>query len=227
MNALDILQKVFRQAGGPGNNPASILSPTGFTRDCMDWVTTSWRWVQALRQDWWWKWVESTETLTIGQSQYNLSADFHITDARYVKIDDVVIWDSEVGESDQVTLGVREVADWRRKWDFQSHDNQRPTEVAILEDGKLGIGGKADKAYSLRLRYYQQNADFASNTDIPGIPEEYHELIVYRALQLWAGSEQNQIKFRHYEIEVQNWQKLLEADPRIGTGFGNASGTLG
>lgn len=226
MNALEIVQRVFREAGGPGQDPVSIIGNTGFASECVDWTNTAWRWTQALRQDWWWLWTESTKTLTVDQSQYDLSADFSITDARYIKLDDVVVWDPAKGISDQTGFTIRDPNDWRSRWDFKDPNAGKPYDIAHLEDGKLAFGPKPDMAYSARIRYYQKTGEFTSDTDIPGIPVEYHDIIVYRALMLWSGREENVTKYRHFENEVDRWQNLLQADARIQTSFGNGCGTL-
>ena len=137
-----------------------------------------------------------------------------------------MVWDSTIGTSDQSVLEPLPIADWRAVYDLGDHDASRPIRVAIEENGDLVVGPKPDKAYSLRLRYYTQSTDFALTTDVPGIPAEYHDIIVYRALMLWAAREEMGNKYQYFELEMKRWQHRMENDPRIGPAFGVGPGPL-
>jgi hypothetical protein len=54
--------------------------------------------------------------------------------------------------------------------------------------------------------YYRKPEVLVNNTDIPRIPDEYHMVIVWRAVALWSASEENPSL---YQTATANFNALM------------------
>ena len=65
----------------------------------------------------------------------------------------------------------------------------RPVVVAMEPDKGLAFSPIPDQVYVINGEYLKRPIEFTSDTDTPRIPERYHMLIVYKAMQYYGGFE--------------------------------------
>lgn len=81
----------------------------------------------------------------------------------------------------------------------------------FIAGNKVYLRPEPTHAFSIRLWYVPRVQEMSSDTDVPGIPEEYHDLIAdYGAIETLAKSGEGIWKERS-EIFKTNLEKLIEA----------------
>ena len=63
----------------------------------------------------------------------------------------------------------------------------RPTVISFEPDKGIAFGPIPDIVYHINGEYYKKPIEFSADTDTPRIPERYHMLIVYKAMQYYGG----------------------------------------
>lgn len=77
---------------------------------------------------------------------------------------------------------------WRNLYQYASMrtNYSRPVAITVAPDKSLGLGMGPDAVYNVVYEYYAAPAYMAADTDVPNMPPEYHELIVFRALKAYG-----------------------------------------
>ncbi|WP_020409806.1 hypothetical protein [Hahella ganghwensis] len=173
-NFLTLCADLAREAGLMGGaGPSSVTGQTGEAARLVNWIKQANIDIQRQFFDWKFLWVNHTVSLVAGSDDYPAPIEYH-----YWQRDKFSINGSPV-----------EVIEWEN-WDQLSTAGEgQPYQVVIMPDGGLKVFPTPDKAYTLIAPYYRRPQVLALNTDIPLIPESFHDLIWMRAL----------IKYAHYE----------------------------
>jgi len=192
--ALTYLQLVnrARQEGGVSGATLSSLGGTisQETQRFKDWVNEAWREIQThcaswdfMRSDF----AFNTTAAVQGYAAASLSPT-PLTSFRNWKRDSFRAYLTATGAGDEGDLSFM---DWEMFRDYYLFGNQRtvtgrPTFFSVKPDKSLVIGPVPDAIYTVNGEYFRQAADLAGDTDVPGITEEYHMLIVWRALRAYG-----------------------------------------
>lgn len=186
---LQLVNKVERESGTVGQSQrlSSVANPVGRQEKIVQWTAQAWEMIQRERTDWTFRRREFTTTLTIGQKRYDSpDADF----SGWERDEMWSLYDNDIGQEDETELRVISYDEWRRKYDFGTHDANRPIEVAFDGQRRLCIGPKPDKAYILRGSCKRAIQTLTLDADTPIIDEEFHDIIVWRALLLLAEHDE-------------------------------------
>ena len=186
MNFLELCQRVVQEADTGSQGPVSTAGQRGEALYVVNAVVRSWRDIQQIRPDWSFRRSELSLPLVAGTHTYapeaatdtNASAlvsrfsDWYLDT---VRIDDIISplifepWDQfryirTIGTSSSAT--------------------GRPIIFTILPDKRsLRFWSIPDAAYTITASYVKSPQVLASDSDVPEIEDEFHEVIVWRALQ--------------------------------------------
>jgi hypothetical protein len=115
--------------------------------------------------------------------------------------------------------------DWEMFRDYYLFGNQRtvtgrPTFFSVKPDKSLVIGPVPDAIYTVNGEYFRQATDLVGDTDVPGITEEYHMLIVWRALRAYGLYESASEVVLRADGEIKRMMSKIENDqmPEITSG---------
>ena len=185
MNFLAMAQRVKRESGRGSTAIAGVLTATGEDLDICNWVATAWRDIQLMPYTWAWMRVSIIGDLvidTIAHSPLSLTA------ANFSK------W---VPESDDYQMTVYESSAPATEWRIQflpyerfrgrfiigEHSAAAPQFWTQAPHGDFLIGPKPDLGtYKLRADYFMAPDELTDDTDVPGMPDQFHMLIVWDAL---------------------------------------------
>lgn len=161
-----------------------------------------------------------------GQASYPLGAGPGTVG---VAVDTLGKWDREsiwcnttaTGPNDEANLGEVTFDAWRAAYMNNANRNvrTRPTVFAVGPDLSLCLGPPPNGLYSVTGDYFAAPATMVLDADIPaGLPTRFHMLIVYKAMQSYAGYESAPEVMERGSQQYASMYAQLEAlrAPRIG-----------
>jgi hypothetical protein len=172
----------------------TTVGATGRVAQLVEWIRQAWIDIQNERRDWLWMRKQFTAALTINKRDYT-AAELGLTDLGSFWPDSrdegrsMSLYDPATGQADEASIQQVGWGRYRSRYDFGSHDAQRPSEWAFA-NSKLWLGPKPDKAYVLRGEYRRKAQRLLLDGDTPEMPEDYHMLIVAEAIRLMARSDE-------------------------------------
>lgn len=194
MTFLEIVQRIARDSGTvPGDNqPATLTGISGRLLSMKMWADEAWGRIQSSRSDWRWMKREFSGSTLTGEQRYAYDAmsiptdtfskwlvnEYHPNHGAF----DFTITDPALGDSDEQPLFYRHFDDLRRGELRNPMVSQKPHIISIDWENKLVLYPTPDKAYTIKGAYAQAPTRLSADTDVPGMPAEFHDLIAYEAL---------------------------------------------
>lgn len=198
------LELVRRVASDSGTwpDPATLTTLVGLTgraHKFKDWTARAWERIQTMREDWRWMQADFSGSTVQGQQGYD-GADLGVA-SRF----GAFVVNRTNGSDDRFTLfdpvegqgaegPIRFVAYDRFRAAFltgtAATHQQKPVLFTIAPDGRLLLSPIPDKVYTLRGVYRKNPQILSADADEPEMPARFHDLIVYEALTLLAGTDE-------------------------------------
>lgn len=105
-------------------------------------------------------------------------------------------------------------------WDMWAHGNEfyvptanRPEYVTHTPDGNFEFYPIPDRKYVIQLDYSRKVPELVNFTDVPeGIPEEYHDFLMWRAVQELADFDGNAKLFLRASKHVEKYTMWMHRD---------------
>lgn len=197
MTFLELVQELRRKVGAPGTGPVTTVSQIGESLDLVRWVQEAWHNVQAHTDDWFWMKRDFTLALLAGGGTRFLAVTDTETGllntrvARFSTEDSVRVYANLIGRADESFLPEVSFPRFRDSYDFglASERAGRPEVFAISPRGEICVYPQVAENFTLTGRYQALPQPLALDEDVPNMPERFHRLIVYRAMELYARYE--------------------------------------
>jgi hypothetical protein len=191
---LELCQDVASESGAVGAAPTSVIGQTGRQLKCVNWVARAWRDIQRARPNWTFLRADWSGALTATQPTYT-GASFAITRfGRFLgdrpEYCPTTLYDAAIGQSDENAIRQITYDQWKRIYDRGSQTPARPTQYCIAPDGSIRFGPIPDAAYAVRGEMQKSVQDLANNDDVPDLPSDFHDLIVWKAIMIMAGDDE-------------------------------------
>jgi hypothetical protein len=190
---LELCANLARESGAVGSAPASVVNQTGRQGKCVEWVRQAWTQIQADNPDWSFLRQEFSGTLSVDVMEY-APGSFAITSfARWIPdvsgYQPMTIYPA--GQQEQeCTLRQLDYVSWRTSYNRGVHDAAKPVRWAIHPDGSFLVGPKPDQGYIVRGEYQRGPQNLVADGDIPIMPAQYHDAIVWRAAMMLAEHDE-------------------------------------
>jgi hypothetical protein len=200
---LELVQDLHNSVGAAGVAPATVTGLSGEAQRLATWVKRA----DSLIQLKWvnWKFLRTEFSFATTASVATLSKPSGL---RY--------WDHKTfmltapGETDKNSINVVEYD--KIKHEILDTSTGYPDRVIIMPGNDLKFEPVPDGAYTLYADYYVRPTLLAASADVSAIPEEFHDIILGRAMILYANFENApEIKDQGEEIYVEQLA-LLEND---------------
>lgn len=208
MNLLQIAQMAARESGTvSGNLPSSVANQTGRLLKIVNWCITAWTSIQNSRNAWRWMQGEFQGNLTIGTQRYT-AASFQLNRwAEWITADDTVtVYKASLGVSDERELPFLPWDMFKRMYTRGVQQQDRPLHYSISPAGEFCVGPIPDAAYVVKGEYRKSPQILANNSDIPEMPERFHELIAWEALLLLAEHDEGEL---HIAVALRRHRQLM------------------
>ena len=174
MNFLDACKKTARRCG-VSNTPPTVVGQSGDLGLVVEWVQEAYVEVCGKWLNWKFLWSQHSLQTVDGQSAYPKPGDLSIWNHSTIRIDGQLM---EVLEYESV----------KDSWS-PSANRGRSSLALIMPDNSLKLDPVPDGAYELTADYQRIASVPAENTDQFLIPEEHQQVIIGRAMMLYAGYE--------------------------------------
>lgn len=216
MNFLDLCKRLRQEAGGSGTGPASVTDQTGFDKQIVDWIATSYEFIQNLHPTWLFLRKDFEFDTTIGKREYSI-ADTGITDLRNWKIDqygDIRYYLKSSGVNAEQYMQFLIWDDYKQIYLFGSTRNAsgQPQFCSIHPDKSLDFYLVPDAVYTINGEYWRTPDVMTANTSIPIFPDEFHMIIVWYALTLYGAFDSAEEKYSQGRNEYRKMKLALEFD---------------
>ena len=198
MNYLQLTQKAIRLSGARLDPPTSVTAAKGLAADFFTYVNDAWRDLQMERPDWYFRIQEaeidlSGAILDKGQRLTRLQIPAPINRS----FNFISLYDFHIQEKDNPADAPTALTyiPWNNYPDRTSLEldyneevqkEQRPTRFTVAPDGQVWLFPAPDKDYTLRFFGVKRIQQLCQDCDTPFLPEEYHDMIVWRAIRDYA-----------------------------------------
>ena len=176
MNRLELCQRIRQEAGIGGSGPVTTLAQTGELKRVVDWCDSAWQEIQKRHK---WDWMWQATTVTIGAGTYFAAGT--IAADRYVK---------EGTYRDGTRMDYLPWAVFRERYPVSRIDDGTPTVWTIRPDKAFAVNAMPAADQTIDVERYTNPVALTADASIPGMPEEHHMAIVWKALLLYANFEE-------------------------------------
>lgn len=101
-----------------------------------------------------------------------------------------------------------------------TQNNGQPVHFSIDPQNNLVIGPKPDGIYTISGEYYRSAQTFAADADTPEMPSQFHQLVVYMAMQKFAAYQNAPEVMSRGVTEGNRVMRQLEKNQLPMIGFG-------
>jgi hypothetical protein len=200
---LELVQQLHDEVGAAGTSPQAVTGVTGEAARLVNWIRRADSLIQLKYVNW--KFL---------RQQYSVATV--ASTATAAKPATLRYWDFKTfkiilpGETDKNPFGAVEYD--KVKSSILDTTENTPFRAIVMPDNSLLFESVPDAAYTIEADYYEKPTLLAANADVSSIPEEYHDIIIGRAMILYANFESApEIKDQGEEIYVEQLA-LLEND---------------
>ncbi len=179
-----------------------------------DAVNNSIRHILQSAQQWPFTITVYTQTLVVGQGEYNFPADLSVIDYESFYLKPSTTLNTSGG-----AMGVLDHDNYLRH--YRANDDQRtaadyaePDYIFKTQQQKFGVTPTPDKAYEIEYKYWAFPADLSAATDTPSIPDRFKHVIVEGAmvyLMRFRSNEQSAAMHeKKFEEGIDTMRRLLQ-----------------
>lgn len=226
MTYLELLQTLASEGGvvpgaGPAGSetaqPASLGAASGLVSKMGAWVRRAWTDIQVARDDWRWMRGEFSGALTSGTARYSATDLGVVRWHEWLPLaedgtSNLSIYKTSLGVSDEGMLAFEPFAIFYPRLRGSQPANGKPTVASIDRDGKLVFWPTPDAGYTVRGIYRRSPQVLSGATDVPEMPEAYHNLIWIRAAFLADAYDEAPDRLPIWQAdEARYWQGLVQS----------------
>ncbi len=212
MNLLQLVNRARRECGVSGGDLTTFANASAETLRFKLWIAQAFTDVQMHKPDW--EWMRSTCAFPVvaGQQDYTPTQAGAAGATGWVE-DSFRIRTTATGYADETLLYPMDFRDFRDfyKFGLQRTDQARPQHVAVKPDKSLSLGPTPAPGFTVEGDFYRAPVELVDATDVPtGLPDQYHMLLVYKAMVTYAGYESAQEVYTRGFAESQRMMRRLE-----------------
>ncbi len=187
-NFLQLCQAVARESGTvTGIQPATVTNQSGRLLKIVRFTEQAWQDIQNIREDWNWMLRQWSGNTLLDTEAYT-AASWNISDlSRWAHKTKHVLFCKPQGADivQQRRLTYVNWSEFRANLQFSVVDSNPPTHWSVRPgDNALMLSPKPDAVYELNGEYFKSIQTLVTDTDIPELPADHHNLIMWRALVL-------------------------------------------
>ena len=213
MNLLQLTNQTRVECGVSGPTLSSVQNLTGESARILAWVQQAWIDVQTSKEDWLFL-REPFEFNTVAQQWEYTPANAGLTNFGNWKRDSFRASSVNNLYRDEQLMNYMDWTTYRNLYRYANMRNTyaRPVVVSITPNKDLAFGSTPDQAYTIVGEYYTQPVNLSADTDIPGIPDRFQMIIVYRAMMYYAGYESAPEVLSRGDYEYRRLYSRMEID---------------
>ena len=227
---LQLCQDVRRECGIPGTGPTSVSGNTGELDRVVNWVEQAYREVQNRHNNW--RFLRKGFTLTTVASDDTYAYGDVTDDATAAAITRFSDWRIE-DLKDPPKIYLQSAGSGTQRWmtytpweyfksiyKIGTQNTGAPVHITFDPNDNIVLGPSPDAVYIITGDYYRSAQVLAADSDTPEMPSQYHDLIVYKAMEKYGFYEAAQEFLAKGEREARRVMRQLELNqlPKIRLG---------
>lgn len=191
---LQLAQDLRRECGIAGSGPAGVTGQTGELARVVEWVAQAYTEIQNKKTNWRWLRSEFTLSTSSGDDDYLYSdctdsiASATVSRFRRWYPHEFKIYLTSAGVGTERWLHYQPWDAFKRTYKIATQNNGSPSVVSIDPRNHIRLGAKPDGIYTVTGDYQKSAQVLAADADVPEMPEDYHNLIVYYAMWKYAAN---------------------------------------
>lgn len=189
MNYLQLCQRLRMEVGASGSDSTVVDASGEWLRLCT-WINQAWIEIQQERTDWNWMRGEVSFNTIAEQAEYSYgSSPISLTNfSRWVNDSFRIYLDTQ---GDEHPLQYMTYAEFRATYLISTYETtySYPSIITVSPTDSLILALPPNDIYTVSGEYFKNVTELSANTDTPSMPDQYHMLIVYRAMQDYGVSE--------------------------------------
>lgn len=189
MNYLALCQQLRQECGVSGTGPISVSNQTGENKRLVDWINSAWMELQLSKRDWKFLRGEFSFNTVVSHNAYTPAHAGIATRFRHWERESMRIYRTDIGDYDEQCLPPIPYEQYRQIYLTGNQTLGRPLVHSVGNNLSLLLGHYPDAIYTVTGEYYKKPQTLTTDTDIPEMPEEFHMLIVYLAMEKYAMFE--------------------------------------
>ena len=191
MNYLQLVQRLHRESMRSTAAPTSVSTANERQARLFDWVADAWRDLQMERD---WRWMRTTldAPLIVDQTTYDATADLGASRFRRWRPEDdtYVPWLYIDGSPNSLwPLAYTQLDEFRSLYVYRTWGASTPVAWTWDESNQLLIAPKPALPYQIRIEFWKSPSELTADADTPDMPEEYHLLLMWTALEQVAMAD--------------------------------------
>lgn len=190
---LELVNLARQEAGIQGGDLTSLSNLTTESNRIKGWVQREWVRVQAEHPDWQFLRVRNEFTTTPGKGSYTateagaVDGDGNPIMADW-KRDSFRLATAGSNYADEAILGFMTFENFRNLYQYgqMRSSTSKPVVFTVDPQKVLWLGQTPNGSYVVPHEFYRTPQKLAADTDVPLMPERFHELIAFRALKAYG-----------------------------------------
>jgi len=180
---------------------SAVTNQSGELNRIVNWVAQAWIEVQNRHTDW--RWMRSRYTLNLAANVDSYAGAVAVDElsgnpvtrfARWLLFDDrgasnVKIYLQSAGKGTERWMSFLDWASFREIYKRGIVPNAPPAHYTLDPQNNLVFGPSPDAVYIASGEYMKSAQPLAAEGDVPECPARFHQVIVYMAMQKYAGFE--------------------------------------
>ena len=217
---LNLAKQVRQESEIAGTGPTAVTSQTGQLKRVVDWAINAWKDIQLRHPNW--RFMRHSFTVnTVASDDTYASAD--CTDsttataiARFSRwwVDDLEdrpkCYLSSGGVGGEYWLIYIPWEQFKVLYKKGTQNNGQPIHITVDNAENIVLGPKPDAVYVVSGDFQRGVQVLAADGDIPDMPTNYHDLIVYRAIEKYGANSVAPEIFTRARLEGNRIMRALE-----------------
>lgn len=224
MNFLAICQRLREECGVAGTGPTTVIGQAGELQRLVQWAAAAYDEIQEKHFNW--RWLRSSWTVNtvLNDDSYapadctDVLAAAAITRFRnWWPFDEegapnVQIYKQSEGVATERRMSFMSLPSYRYQYRLGSPAGGLPSFYAIDPKNNLLLGPKPDGVYVVSGEYQKSGQTLALDADVPEMPDRFHLLVVYRAMEKYGAFKAAAEVFTRAQYEGSRLMTQLELD---------------
>lgn len=185
MNYLELCQQVNLEVSGTSAVPLAVTGQSGRLANIVNWVAQEYRTIEMLSESWTFRQVTGIEkSLNTSNYSYGITTAFAISNL--LKLDETMLYlyDSSIGKSDKSKLEFLNYRTFMERFRDPAGSTGRPKFCTVDPSGNVLFDVTPDiSTYVFVFDYVRKANTLSANEDVPAFEEEFHPVIVWRAVR--------------------------------------------
>jgi len=222
-NFLELCQRTAREAGIAGIGPSTTLGQTGELANVVRWVQSAYREIQN-RHGGHWRFLRHGFTLdTVADTDtYAFTAATDSTTASAItrfsswrfqdRIKPPTIFLTSAGSGTQTWMIFAKWEPFGQIYQFSNQIPAYPAHITIKFTDEIVLGPIPNDIYTVTGEYWRSAQELAADDEVPEMPIQFHDLIVWYAIEHYGYNEAAAESLAHAEVMQRKYMRQLEAN---------------